>query len=92
MGNCCYTRDADNQPAGAVGIAEPKLGKPMAGALIERQMKDGLRKIESLGKLVQGEFTVSVLTWNVLCDSIADSFDKVPSDQVVWEFRKPLIE
>ena len=52
----------------------------MAGALIEREMKDGLRKIESLGKLAQGEFTVSVLTWNVLCDSIADSFDKVPSN------------
>ena len=52
--------------------------KEMAGALIKRNLEDGFRKVECLGKMVPGEITVSVLQWNVLCDSLANSFDKVP--------------
>ena len=39
-----------------------------------------------------GEFKSSVLHWNVLCDALKDGFDKVPSEQVEWDFRRPLIE
>ena len=43
-------------------------------------------------KLDEGDYTVSVLTWNVLCQSLAHSFDKVDPNHIEWEFRKSLFE
>ena len=64
----------------------------MPGTIITRKMKDGFKKIESLGQLSSNEITVSVLHWNVLCQALANSFDKVPENQLTWQFRRPLIE
>ncbi len=32
-----------------------------------------------------------VMTWNVLCDALSDSFDRVPKDLLAWQYRVPLI-
>ncbi len=32
-----------------------------------------------------------VMTWNVLCDALSDSFDRVPKDLLSWQYRAPLI-
>jgi len=40
-----------------------------------------------------GSLTVKVLSWNILCDSLADdSFQTVDKSLRVWDYRFPLIK
>ena len=40
---------------------------------------------------LQGKEFLKVMTWNILCDSLSDAFDRVPKELLVWEHRQPLI-
>ena len=57
--------------------------------MVDQQSKFVKREWNSPSDHNNGD--IKVMTWNILADKLADSFDRVPKEYLTWEHRFPLM-